>query len=148
MVGGPIRGVIEAEALQGIAATMNDPTVIVEDMMTGMLIMKVEVGSGGAVLLATGGEGAGALEAEETGVQLGMVVRKGVLELRSGTVKKKRLNLLKEVVPAITLKVTTMDMSGMVTTIKLSSSISKVVTNIELVLVRFLSHTYLCCFAS
>lgn len=152
MVGGPIGGVIgavaEAEALKGIAAMMNDPTVIVEDMMTGMLIMKVEVGSGGAVVLATGGEGAGALEAEETGVQLGMVVRKGVLELRSGTVKKKRLNLLKEVAPAITMKVTTMDVSKMVTTIKLSSPISKVVTNNELVLVRFLSHTYLCCFAS
>lgn len=153
MVGGPIGGVIEAGAgvgaLIGIAATKIEPTVMVEDMMTGMLIMKVEVGSVGAAVLATGGEGAGAQEAEETGVQLGMVVKKGVLELRNGTVKKKRLSLLREVVLAITMKVkvTTMDMSKMVTTIKLGSQISKVVTNIELVLVRFLSHTYPCCFA-
>lgn len=137
MVGGPIGGVIEvgAGALIGIAAMKNGPIVIVEDMMIGMLIMKVEAGSVGAAVLTIGGEGAGALEAGETGVQLGKAVKKGVLELHNGTVKRKRLNLLREVVPAITMKVKTMGMSKMVTTIKLSSQIGKAVMNTELVLV-------------
>lgn len=94
--------------------------VIVESMMMGIIIMRVGAG-GGLLVLGIGGVGAGALMAGGIEVQLGIVVKRDVQELNSGTGKKKRLNFLRGLMPMVLITTTILDMHKLEMGIMISS---------------------------
>lgn len=112
---------VEVEVLTGIVAMKCALTgVIVENMMIGIIITRV--GAGGALLvLGIGGVGAGALVAGGIKVQLGIVVKRDVQELSSGTGKKKRRNFLIGLMQMVLITTMILDMHKMEMGIVISS---------------------------
>lgn len=125
-MGGIGEGTAEAEVevLTGIVAMKCALTgVIVENMMIEIIIMRV--GAGGIPLVqAIEGVGAGALVAGGIEVHLGIVVKRDVQELSSGTGKKKRQNIptgLMQMILITTTKIMRWDMHKMEMDIMISS---------------------------
>lgn len=114
----------EVEVHTGIVAMKSGLTgVIVENMMIEIIIMRV--GAGGILqVLAIREVGAGALVAGGIEVQLGIVVKRDVQELSSGTGKRKRRNFLTgpmQILLIITMKATRLDMHQIEMGIMISS---------------------------
>lgn len=111
----------EAEVLTGIVAMKGALTgAIVEIMMIEIIIMRV--GAGGVLLvLGIGGVGAGALVAGGIEVQLGIVVKRDVQELSSGTGKRKRLNFLTGLMQRVLITTTILVMHKLEMGIMISS---------------------------
>lgn len=114
--GGIVVAVVGAEVLTGIAAMKSGPMeaeVIVRGMKTETTTLREGPGGTGAQALCIGGEKdeAPALTGGGTIVQLGKVVRRGVLKLSNGTGKEKRQNFVTMPIQKVsTMEVRTMGM--------------------------------------